>query len=348
MSLFNSENFVNLEDFTGERNLTYFFSFCGTLKNAYDLILPATGLTPSCYQSMFHSCTSLVRGPELPATVLSDMCYYYMFYGCTSLLRTPELPATTLATNCYSCMFSGCTSLSFVSDLPATTLAGSCYYQMFSNCTSLTRAPELPAPSLVNSCYGSMFNRCSSLNYILCLAVEKNGPNTENWVYGVSQTGLFIGSPDAKWSLGINGVPEGWEARTGLNPVSNHTVAMLIDDFNFDYESEGYDTLEEFIEYYISDDYPGANRYEYTGEKLEYDGNEYYVWAMEGNYISDNVNFCLTETINTDELYEMSVVNNHNNRNCPIYSFLNGDLQETYVTDFDDSNYIVIDAFEID
>ena len=61
------------------------------LRNASELILPATTLTTDCYVFMFSGCTSLATAPKLPATTLANHCYGYMFENCTSLTAAPEL-----------------------------------------------------------------------------------------------------------------------------------------------------------------------------------------------------------------------------------------------------------------
>lgn len=141
------------------------FDRCTRLTGAANLVLPATTLSRSCYESMFYGCTGLETAPELPATTLSVCCYYAMFFGCTSLTAAPiELPATTLADYCYHGMFYGCTSLETAPELPATTLAEYCYYAMFVGCTSLSSAPRvLPATTLKPHCYEFMFCSCASL-----------------------------------------------------------------------------------------------------------------------------------------------------------------------------------------
>ena len=79
--------------------------------------LPATTLTPHCYDSMFKYCYLLKQAPELPATTLAQFCYADMFKGCTSLINAPELPALELADNCYWGMFGGCSNLNHVKAL---------------------------------------------------------------------------------------------------------------------------------------------------------------------------------------------------------------------------------------
>jgi hypothetical protein len=91
-----------------------------------ELLLPATSLTPCCYQNMFVYCTNLTKAPDLPATTLANACYSDMFLYCTNLTKAPDLPATTLVDNCYSNMFSGCTNLTSVKCLATNLSAPNC------------------------------------------------------------------------------------------------------------------------------------------------------------------------------------------------------------------------------
>ena len=127
------------------------------------LILPATELAGSCYESMFEDCKKLSTAPELPATSMYTNCYNAMFKGCISLTDAPELPATSLSNTCYSNMFEGCTSLSAAPELPAEILKEYCYREMFKGCKSLKSAPFLPASIMVKNCYEGMFENCTRL-----------------------------------------------------------------------------------------------------------------------------------------------------------------------------------------
>ena len=51
---------------------------------------------------MFNNCSNLEKAPELPATKLTPYCYNDMFDGCIGLKEAPELPATELAEGCYT------------------------------------------------------------------------------------------------------------------------------------------------------------------------------------------------------------------------------------------------------
>ena len=185
------------------------FQGCTSLTKAPEL--PATTLADYCYNSMFKGCTSLTTAPELPAATLASRCYRFMFQGCTSLTKAPELPVTSLADYCYNSMFKGCTSLTTAPELPATTLAAGCYSDMFASCDALTTAPELPATVLVNNCYNSMFSWSRNLKYIKCLATDISATNcTGSWLLFASHSGTFVKHPDATWTTGYDGIPNGW------------------------------------------------------------------------------------------------------------------------------------------
>ena len=164
MSLIYGDNFKNNLTISSAYTFASLFRGCTKLVSAENLVLPATALAESCYQSMFQNCTSLTTAPKLPATTLANNCYSSMFMTCTSLTTAPELPATTLKTYCYNNMFGSCASLKTAPELPATTLPSDCYRYMFRNCTSLTTAPSiLPATTLGYECYINMFEGCKSL-----------------------------------------------------------------------------------------------------------------------------------------------------------------------------------------
>ena len=107
-----------------------------------------------------------------------------MFYRCTSLINAPELPATTLANYCY--------------------------YYMFEGCSSLINAPELPATVLADYCYQYMFNGCTKLNYIKVNFSSWIKYTTDNWVTGVSSTGVFNAPSDLPNIFGNSNIPTGW------------------------------------------------------------------------------------------------------------------------------------------
>ena len=209
MSILNKNNFSTADTLQSAYTFNSLFRNCGRLRDASNLVLPATNLTNNCYNSMFTNC-GVLTAPALPATTLADRCYENMFYNCTILTTAPALPATTLANYCYNNMFTNCTSITTAPELPATTLANYCYFGMFQNCTGLTTAPELPATTLAYYCYRYMFQGCNNLNYIKCLATNPSTNDTQNWVNGVASTGTFVKAAGVTWSEGTSGIPSGW------------------------------------------------------------------------------------------------------------------------------------------
>lgn len=85
MSLLHGDNFIGQTVITKQYQFYGIFENCAAIRDASNLILPATTLTSSCYEYMFYGCTRLVNAPVLPAPVLVQSGYYYMFYGCSSL-----------------------------------------------------------------------------------------------------------------------------------------------------------------------------------------------------------------------------------------------------------------------
>jgi hypothetical protein len=155
MSLLYGDDFVAQTNLAGKnyafRNL--FFN-CTTIKNAKNLVLPATTLAQSCYAHMFRGCTSLDNAPELPAETLAEYCYQYMFRDCTSLVNAPELPAETLAEGCYSSMFSGCSNLNYIKMLARNISDSNCLFQWVygvANTGTFVKNPQMTSlPSGVN------------------------------------------------------------------------------------------------------------------------------------------------------------------------------------------------------
>ena len=105
------------------------------LKNADNLVAPATKLAPYCYDGMFYGTGLVSVNPDLlPATDLSvtneggegNGCYCGMFFGCDSLVNSPILPAEILQKNCYSNMFYGCSSLNSITMLATDVSAEDC------------------------------------------------------------------------------------------------------------------------------------------------------------------------------------------------------------------------------
>ena len=168
---------------------------------------------------------SLLYGDDFEGqtSLVGDYVFRNLFNGCLNLVSAENLilPATVLSQGCYSGMFAGCSSLTTVpSDLlpatvpsdylPVTALPRYCYENMFNGCSSLTTAPELPATNLDKYCYYGMFANCTSLNYIKCLATNRDATSTAQWANGVPSSGTFIKDANTTWPMGNHSIPYGW------------------------------------------------------------------------------------------------------------------------------------------
>lgn len=123
MSLIYGDDFADKTDFGNyDEAFRQFVDYTGVV-NAGNLVLPATTLRRSCYESMFLGCTSLTTAPVLPATTLDVSCYNCMFDGCTSLNYIKMLATDISAAYCLSGWVNGvAASGTFVKNASMTTL----------------------------------------------------------------------------------------------------------------------------------------------------------------------------------------------------------------------------------
>jgi len=126
MSLIGGDSFSSLTSLSSNYTFLRLFYNCTKLKDATNLIMPATTLKTACYYGMFRGCSGMTGAPTLPATTLQSQCYYQMFYGCSSLTTAPFLPAATLVSSCYNNMFYNCSSLSSITCLATDISASNC------------------------------------------------------------------------------------------------------------------------------------------------------------------------------------------------------------------------------
>ena len=115
-------------------------------------------------------------------------------------------------------LFENCTGITDVSALLLPDeVEQSCYEGMFKGCTSIKISPALIAESLSIDCYKEMFYGCSSLNYIIIKSLDSLGEDySENWTYGVSETGEYESITNVEHAQGVNGIPIGWESVTNF------------------------------------------------------------------------------------------------------------------------------------
>jgi hypothetical protein len=89
-------------------------------------------------------------------------------------------------------------------------------------------------------------------------------------------------------------------------------------------EEFGYSDWDTFVQDYLITDTEesGANGYQYSGETFVWNGVEYYFWENISNYPDSAI---LTDTINHDYLYNLSMEANGDNEYCPYVALITPD-----------------------
>ena len=276
MSLIYGNSFSAQTALKSDYNFKGLFEGNSGLTKANELVLPSTTLRPYCYTNMFKNCVSLHDGCELRAMSLAEGCYSYMFYGCYEMYEMQDLPATTLAVACYSHMYEE---------------------------SGLVSSKELPAENLVSRCYEYMFANTDMAFVQTNFLTEPGTEYTENWLYNVSNYGVFIYNGNATWGAKIDedfrsesAVPDYTDAETG--------------DFTWLAQSNDYK-----VRWVELDDYCGTGSTEHHmiyKKQVSYDDGE--TWA------------------DTDPLQTKDEILAYNSIYC---GFISGDTDDEY-----DSTYI--------
>ena len=153
--------------------------------NADKLVLPIVG-NPYYFERMFYNCVLLEYAPEIPTEcTTAQYMYRNMFNGCERLIKPPSY----IGSGCMYCSHEG----------------------MFENCKSMTESPVITINYSTYS-FRRMFKNCESLSKITCINSGNNSVASAftDWVLGVPTTGLFLKRKGVEWSVGTNGIPDGW------------------------------------------------------------------------------------------------------------------------------------------
>ena len=167
--------------------------------------------------------TLIVKGNILP-TESDGVGTFDIFGECTisgdilALINNGTMGSYT-----FKKLFENCTGITDASELILPNYTSqNCYEAMFKGCTSLEKSPILLAETLVTNCYKEMFYGCSSLNTITIGSMTQLGTSyTNNWVYGVSETGILIPQHDITYTeFGVHGIPSGWDIEEFVIPFN--------------------------------------------------------------------------------------------------------------------------------
>ena len=129
------------------------------------------------------------------------------------------------------------------------------------------------------------------------------------------------------------------------NRNNNGNLSLFIDDYeqgilNLDQRAieSGYNNAQEYMDYVLNDPADaGANRYDYTGETFDYDGETYYLWEYCDINGGNSNKYLLTDTIDGNYLYQHSMEVDITNTYCPYIALLDEDKEVTYLgTERDD------------
>lgn len=107
MSLLYGDNFLGKTTLLSSYQFAAMFLGNSNVRDASNLVLPATTLTDYCYYSMFFYCANLTGVPALPAATLTEGCYSQMFQLSSNVNRIECLATDISATNCLRNWVSG-------------------------------------------------------------------------------------------------------------------------------------------------------------------------------------------------------------------------------------------------
>jgi len=128
------------------------------------------------------------------------------------------------------------------------------------------------------------------------------------------------------------------------NVESDIQQYIFIDDFPQDICDRDYNGDMSDFKAYMVENLKYTNMYEYTGETLNYDGQEFYLWEYkiqiddDENDTSDMVKYILTDTLDFDG---KSLEENNDSDYCPFIYILNSDKELLYDNTEADDYFLV-------
>ena len=141
----------------------------------YDLKVPATKLTNSCYYYLLAN-TGITKAPELPAKEIPNNSYQYMFTMCGELPEAPAINVKSLGNYACQYMFDNCQNLKKANAITVENEAGNyAFSSMFSNCGNLTESPAITAESIGEYACQDMFSGCQKLEKVNAINVKTVG-----------------------------------------------------------------------------------------------------------------------------------------------------------------------------
>ena len=324
------------------------FYGCTSLVTAPEL--PATTLMDYCYDSMFRGCTSLTTAPVLSAGTLEYHCYSYMFFGCRNLnyIECYAIDNIVGTSNLTDWVYGVSSRGTFVGNRDASWIISDNGIPVNWTYNNVNVIHEYQSSNRYGM-YVDDFNDVEMSNE----TIDYNGETYYVWTrkniddntavvrYALTETNDY----NTLYNLSLE---------SDLDNLTQHPVSYFFSDIDTPYTSgenqtlikiednDGYmsmwvddfyyNNVASFIADPISND---CNAFEYTGEDITYDGDDYYVWKNMGFMRSNgtdgsyNRTYVLTDTINQNILQQKSLEYSTSNlTEKPIVAFLDADSRE--------------------
>lgn len=294
------------------------------------------------FVNLFKDCANITDISDLvfPTTV-ADFCYSNMFLNCTSLVdASTTLPATELAIWCYNSMFAGCSNLTSAPSINAIDVAPYCFYSMFYGCSKLKDAPTIKVNTMDGQfvCNG-MFRNCSSLSSVTVnINIWSTNQNeNKNWLYGVSNTGVF------KYSIGLTTIPDGVKPQDWTAVVIYPSeISATSETFSFDAMSNT-TQLKELSYSYSNPEETVTIQVDTTNKPswLSYStDNDSINFIANGYAIDSSTSFEIPITLSAIDAQIKSIVATFNISNYPTYTITVSTIP-TFVFDAESETDIV-------
>ena len=295
-----------------------------------------------CYHNTFgNNCSSNTFGDGCNNNFFRDDCNSNTFGN--------ECQYNTFGNACYLNTFgNNCQRNTFGNNCQCNTFGGDCSFNAFGNFCSKN--------TFGNNCENNLFGNGDDgrKNYYKCIIVENgvseiildrsNGNNEDGYVQniricqGLSNQTIVIESFNNNYQT-VYKHTRSSEVILGYSELPTTGLCLWFDDFDMDgYEdknemAEGYgfeDWVDLSSQYVDDPDELGANKYAYTGQTIEYDGDTYYLWVMQNNGegYSEEIEYMITDTVDFDTLYDNSLEADPSNEYTPYVALLSDDMGE--------------------
>lgn len=365
LSLFYGSDMIEHDKLYFEKACRKMFSYSSSkflkIVDASNLILPSV-LSPGCYSDMFNYITTLTVAPEINNTiaVVNNGYFTEMFKGCSNLnyIKFTGIYRNGNFSNWVNGVGQTGTFVKNFSEKFPTGASGipSGWTVIDLNCEptkSIIITPNggnIYSGDNITLRYGNNNNEVTGIKYTL--------DGTDPTVNGIEYEEYISITEEGELTIKVvayNYANEKYyysDVYTANYTVLPEPMNIYIDKFPSDedapyWEDMGCETRAEYMAACIEEPFEmGCDKWVYTNDTLEYDGNEYYVWKFSGNNMegSNPDALLLTTTDNYETLYGESLEDDITNTFTSLYGFtFTDDITEGYTQEDlgEDKKYLV-------